>query len=226
MILAANFKTNHTRSSTQKYLNDLQNFAQKSSHSFYIFPPATALSESTPDVRVGVQNAFFASKGSFTGEIGLEQLQEFGTKTILIGHSERRHVIGEDLDMVRKKFDFFAQEGFEIFFCIGEKLPTKQEGEASVMRYLQSQLDGIDVSYEKLILAYEPVWAIGTGVSATNSDIETVHKNIKDLSDKPLLYGGSVNEKNFAQIAQIPNVDGVLVGTASWSLEKFLTMIG
>ncbi|MGP1561399.1 MAG: triose-phosphate isomerase [Helicobacteraceae bacterium] len=227
MILAANFKTNHTRASTRDYFARLDAFsASRGQDLFYIFPPSSALDNFSGRVRVGAQNAWGAQNGSFTGELGLEQLGEFGIKTILIGHSERRHIMNEGLDLVRKKFDFFKAAGFEIFFCIGEPLEVKERGNDAVMQYIRAQLDGIDLSYEKLVLAYEPVWAIGTGKSATQEDITQIHAAIKALAPKPLLYGGSVNAKNFKEIVSTPNVDGVLVGTASWNIDNFIAMLG
>lgn len=225
MILAANFKTNHTRASTKEYLTTLEEYASKSSDEFYIFPPATALDFSNADVTVGAQNAYPIENGSCTGEIGLEQLQEFDTQTILIGHSERRHVLGESLESVKAKYNFFMEKGFKIFFCIGEPLEVKEEGIDAVMAYIADQIEGIDLSYENLVLAYEPVWAIGTGKSATAEDIKEIHSRIKKISNKALLYGGSVKSGNFKEIVNIEGVDGVLVGTASWNVDDFISMV-
>ncbi len=226
MILAANFKTNHTRKSTLEYLETLDGFSNTCSEdSFYIFPPATALESSSAHITIGAQNAYPIESGSCTGEIGVAQLNEFSIKTVLIGHSERRHVLGESLDLIKKKYDFFKEQGFTIFFCIGEPLEVKEQGVDAVMAYIADQIEGIDLSYENLIVAYEPVWAIGTGKSATNEDIAQIHSKIKKICDKPLLYGGSVKEANFKDIVAIDGVDGVLVGTASWDVADYISMI-
>ncbi|MFT7824565.1 MAG: triose-phosphate isomerase [Sulfurimonas sp.] len=227
MIFAANFKMNHTRQSTTEYISTLNQklTAKKRGDSVYIFPPATALDRYESDFTLGTQNAYPAQKGAFTGEIGLEQLEEFGVKTILIGHSERRKLLGESQEKVAEKFDFFKAEGFEIIYCIGEPLEVRQEGDEAVNAYLLAQFEGIDTSYEKLIVAYEPIWAIGTGRSATDEEIASTHKALRKAVARPLLYGGSANPDNIEEILSIENVDGVLVGSASLDAEKFASMI-
>ncbi|MFT7879939.1 MAG: triose-phosphate isomerase [Sulfurimonas sp.] len=227
MIFAANFKTNHTRKSTTEYIRTLNHklTAKESDDSVYIFPPATALDHFEGNFTLGAQNAYPAQKGAYTGEIGLEQLEEFGIKTILIGHSERRELLGESQEKVAEKFDFFKAEGFEIIYCIGEPLEVRQEGDEAVNAYLLAQFEGIDTSYEKLIVAYEPIWAIGTGRSATNEEIAATHEALRKAVASPLLYGGSANPDNIKEIAAIENVDGVLVGSASLDAEKFASMI-
>ena len=228
MIYAANFKTNHTRKSTQLYLEDLQEKirAKNDEDRVYIFPPATALDSYEGDFTIGVQNAYPAHHGAFTGEIGVEQLDEFGIKTILIGHSERREYMHESQEQVAKKFSFFKEEGFEIVYCIGEPLHIREKGFESVMQYLLKQFDGIDIEYENLIVAYEPIWAIGTGRSATVDEISTTHRALKKvISEKPLLYGGSAKPANIVEIVNIAGVDGVLVGSASLDAKNFSQMI-
>lgn len=227
MIFAANFKTNHTRSSTKEYCDTLnQKIAAKNhDNNVYIFPPATALDHYEGDFTLGAQNAYPAQKGAFTGEIGLEQLEEFGVKTLLIGHSERRELLGESQEKVAEKFTFFKAQGFEIIYCIGEPLEVRQEGNEAVNAYLLAQFEGIDTGYENLIIAYEPIWAIGTGRSATNEEIASTHKVLRKAVACPLLYGGSANPDNIREIASIDNVDGVLVGSASLDAEKFASMI-
>ncbi|SFZ97474.1 Triosephosphate isomerase [hydrothermal vent metagenome] len=228
MIYAANFKTNHTRSSTKQYMQDLANkLAKKSSDdSVYIFPPATALDSFDVDFTIGTQNAYMAKNGAYTGEIGLEQLDEFGIKTILIGHSERREYLNETQDKVAQKFSFFKEQGFEIIYCIGEPLEIREAGLDAVMEYLLAQFDGIDISYDNLIIAYEPIWAIGTGRSATVEEIKSTHSALKKaINNKPLLYGGSAKPENIKEISGIDGVDGVLVGSASLDAENFSKMI-
>ncbi len=224
MIFAANFKTNHTRTSTKEYLATLESLAQNSSDEFYLFPPLSALQSHIGKITIGSQNAYPTKKGAFTGEIGLEQLKEFEIRTILIGHSERRVLLSESQDFIAKKFDFFKNNGFKIIYCIGEPLEIREEDELKVIEFLAEQFNGIDTSYENLIVAYEPIWAIGTGVSATNEQIASTHQAIKTICDKPLLYGGSVNAANIKDILKIPNVDGVLVGSASLDPQNFFSL--
>ncbi|HIP02828.1 MAG TPA: triose-phosphate isomerase [Campylobacterales bacterium] len=229
MIIAANFKTNHTRKSTKEYMAKLNSFVTelKSDDTVLVFPPSTALDsfELNEKISVGVQNAYPAENGSFTGEIGLDQIQEFCLDTILIGHSERRHVLGESQAEVAKKYEFYKAKGFKIVYCIGEPKEVREQGIESVIEYNFSQLDGIDINYENLIVAYEPVWAIGTGLTASNEQIEETLALLKQKIKAPLLYGGSVKAANVKEIFDIANCEGVLVGTASWDVDSFCQMV-
>ncbi len=228
MIYAANFKTNHTRKSTHAYIKALNEklSVKKPDDKVYIFPPSTALDGYKGDFTIGVQNAYPAYNGAYTGEIGLEQLDEFDIKTILIGHSERREYMAETQEKVAVKFAFFQEQGFEIIYCIGEPLEIREKGFEAVMKYLLAQFNGIDIHYENLIVAYEPIWAIGTGRSATVEEISTTHRALKKvINGKPLLYGGSAKPANIKEIASIAGVDGVLVGSASLDAESFSQMI-
>jgi len=126
---------------------------------------------------------------------------------------------------VAEKFTYFKEKGFEILYCIGEPIDIRQQGDEAVMTYLLSQFDGIDTSYEKLIVAYEPIWAIGTGRSATVEEITATHEGLKKHIQKPLLYGGSVKPENIKEITSIRGVDGVLVGSAALDAKNFATMI-
>ncbi|MCT7552462.1 triose-phosphate isomerase [Aliarcobacter butzleri] len=228
-IIASNFKTNHTRKSTTLFVNEVNNFLEKNkiSNEVYIFPTSTSLDhfETVPNLMIGVQNAYPTTSGSFTGEIGTFQLNEFEIKTILIGHSERRHILGETQETITKKYEFYKNLGYKIIYCIGEPLEIKKQGIEKTLEYIYEQFIGIDVNYSNLILAYEPVWAIGTGVTATIDDIKNVHNAIKQKINKPLLYGGSVKIENVREICQIENVDGALIGTASWKVEDFIEIL-
>ena len=227
-IIASNFKTNHTRKSTKEFVLFVNEHLQTDlSSEVYIFPTATSLDEfaTVSNLTIGAQNAFATAKGSFTGEIGTEQLDEFDIKTILIGHSERRHVLGESQEEIAKKYAFYKELGYKIIYCIGEPLEVKEQGLEATLEYVYSQFEGIDTNYDNLILAYEPVWAIGTGVTATTEDIVNVHSAIKKDINKPLLYGGSVKVANVAEICALDGVDGALIGTASWIKEDFVEII-
>lgn len=228
MIIAANFKTNHTRESTKDFISNVNKALDSNKKSeVFIFPSATALDSfnTSENLKIGTQNAYQVESGSFTGEIGSAQLEEFNIKTILVGHSERRHILNESQEDIIEKYNYYMKLGYEIVYCIGEPLEIKNKGLDETLNYIYNQLDGIDTKYDKLILAYEPVWAIGTGVTATTEDIKEVHTKIKEKIDKPLLYGGSVKLKNIVEICSLNNVDGVLIGTASWIKEDFIQMI-
>ena len=228
-IIASNFKTNHTRKTTSSFVEEVNKYlvSNNISSDVYIFPTATSLDkfDTTSTLNIGAQNAYATQKGSFTGEIGTEQLDEFDVNTILIGHSERRHILGETQEQVAKKFAFYSDLGYKIIYCIGEPLEVKEQGLEQTLEYIYEQFEGIDINYENLILAYEPVWAIGTGVTATSEDITDIHSAIKSKIEKPLLYGGSVKVENVRDICSLNGVDGALIGTASWIVEDFIQII-
>jgi len=228
-IIASNFKTNHTRKSTRKFIEDINRFLEdeKIQNEVFIFPTATSFDsfELKENLTIGAQNAYYVQNGSFTGEIGTEQLDEFGIKTILIGHSERRHKLKESQKEIALKYNYYKALGYKIIYCIGEPLEVKELGLTETLGYIWEQFDGIDLNYDNLILAYEPVWAIGTGITATLEDISTIHRKIKKKISKPLLYGGSVKVNNIGDILDIPNVDGTLIGTASWNIDNFEKII-
>ena len=227
MIFAANFKMNHTRASTTAYMQALSErmSEKKAEDRVLVFPPATALDAYEGDFTVGAQNAYPAMSGAYTGETGIVQLEEFGIKTILIGHSERREILGESQEVIAEKFQFFLSQGFEIIYCIGEPLEVREQGDEAVAAYLLAQFEGIGTHGEKLIVAYEPIWAIGTGRSATVEEISSTHKMLKSHINVPLLYGGSVKPNNIQEIIAVDGVDGVLVGGASLEVESFMALV-
>lgn len=228
MIIASNFKTNHTRKSTKDFITCVNESLKPNTKSkVYIFPSATSLDtfETNKNLHIGTQNAYATINGSFTGEIGSAQLDEFNIKSILIGHSERRHILNESQASIVEKYKFYMSLDYTIIYCIGEPLETKEQGIDKTLEYIYKQLEEIDTSYENLILAYEPVWAIGTGITSTLEDIENVHRKIKKKVNKPLLYGGSVKLSNIVEICKISNVDGALIGTASWEKDDFIKII-
>ncbi len=228
-IIASNFKTNHTRSSTKSFIDTINQFLESNQikNEVFVFPTATSFDNfnTVNNLKIGAQNAYYTKNGSFTGEIGTEQLDEFGIKTILIGHSERRHILKESQKDLTLKYNYYKSLGYTIIYCVGEPLEVREKGLTETLGYIWEQFEGIDLSYDKLIVAYEPVWAIGTGVVATAEEIAQVHKKIKKKISHPLLYGGSVKPENLEEILKIDNVDGTLIGTTSWDVEQFKQMI-
>lgn len=227
MIIAANFKTFHTQSITASYLSQINTFIKDNniSDEIYIFPPATALNQEPQDtIKLGAQNAYPVDNGACTGEIGYDQLKDCNINSILIGHSERRE-IGDSSELLKKKIDFFQSKNMNIIYCIGESLEMKNSGEENKKEFLKKQLSVIDASYDKLVIAYEPIWAIGTGVVATIDEITNVHTYLKSIIQKPILYGGSVKVNNLEEILSINNVDGALIGSASLSADDFSKML-
>ena len=229
MIIASNFKTNYTRAGAKAFVGAIQHYVTEtnSTQDVRIFAPFTALDrfDEVQNLKVGAQNFYPVQNGSYTGEIGFEQLEEFSISTVLIGHSERRHILKESQTFIAQKYDFAKARDAEIIYCIGEPAEVRMQGIDAVMSYLWEQFEGIDVHYDKLIIAYEPVWAIGTGLSASLEDIEEVLARLREKLTQPLLYGGSVKVENTEAILSVASCDGILVGTASWNEKAFCEMI-
>ena len=221
MRFLANLKCNHTRASFREYA-EILDANLSTNDDVTVFPPFSALDLAAHKFKLGAQNFYPCESGAHTGEIGKAMLDEFGVKSVLIGHSERRE-LGESEELLRAKFDFAAKAGWQIVYCVGENLSVNEAG--GTKEFLAGQLKNIDLGYERLLIAYEPIWAIGTGRSASAEQIEEILNFIREQTSAPLLYGGSVNAANIGGIAGIKNCDGVLVGTASWEASKFLELI-
>lgn len=221
MIFAANLKCNHTRASFRIYADILNKTMGAKCDDIIVFPPSIAFLENELNFLQGAQNFYPCLNGAYTGEIGKEHLDEFDIRCVLIGHSERR-ALGDEA-FIRAKFDFAKEYGYKIVFCIGEDLQTKKANKS--FEVLKKQLQIIDLNYEKLIIAYEPIYSIGTGVSADVKDISSILSALRSLSKAFLLYGGSVNENNIKEILSIEQCDGVLVGSAALKVENFIKLI-
>ncbi len=226
MIIATNLKTNFTRKHTKEYVLSIQKFLQSNptTNEIIVFPTPTALDNFNTDIIIGAQNAYPTVNGAFTGETGTQQLDEFNIKTILIGHSERRHILHESQELIAQKFQYFKNLGYKIVFCIGEPKEIREKGKANMMKYIHTQLQGVDLQYENLILAYEPVWAIGSGHLPSNEEIADLHLELRVTCKAPLLYGGSVKVNNIKEVISLPNVDGVLVGSGALNVNDFCSM--
>lgn len=185
--------------------------------------------------KVGIQNVFFRESGAYTGEISSSQVASLGVEFAIIGHSERRGYFKESDQDINKKIVGTIKYGLKVILCIGET--AEEKNLLKTARILKRQLlNGLrnlnEKELEQIIIAYEPVWSIGTNTLPTGKDIEDTVTYIKGIvseyfgySDIPVLYGGSVNEKNIEQLNKIPNVSGFLVGGASTDAEKFLKII-
>lgn len=208
--------------STDSAPQDSAKTARFYDNKIYIFPATSSLSENNyKHITLGAQNCHNAVSGAFTGEITLSHLEEFGIRAVLVGHSERREFFGESDEICAQKFKFFKNKGLEVFYCIGEGFSVREKGET--MEFLKAQLSHIDLNYERLIIAYEPLWAIGTGLSASTEQISEIVESVRALTNAPILYGGSVNADNASEILRV--ADGVLVGSASLATEKFYPII-
>jgi triosephosphate isomerase len=189
-------------------------------------------------VELGGQNAWFEASGAFTGETAVDMLEDLGCRYVILGHSERRHILGETDELINKKVSAALKKGLKVLFCVGELLSDREAGrtEAVLDRQMENGLSGIDAAVlESLVIAYEPVWAIGTGVTATPEQAESAQAHLRkwlcsrynpEVGEKTrILYGGSVNPDNARAILGQPNVDGALVGNASLKAETFLPIV-
>ena len=235
-VLAANWKMNHGPSEARAFMAAfLAAYTPKSDRTIALFPPALSLATvrdalaARTDILLGVQNIHSEAKGAFTGENSASMARDAGARLVLVGHSERRHVFGETDEATAKKCAIALQTGLIPMLCVGEKIEQREAGDTDtvVLRQLRAGLSAIDrKDLGKLLIAYEPVWAIGTGRTATPADAGAVHRVIrKELEalcgsteqarEIPVLYGGSVNKDNARQLLNEKGVDGLLVGGAS-----------
>ncbi len=180
-------------------------------------------------VFLGAQDLFHEKNGAFTGEISASQLLDVGCKFVIIGHSERRHVIGETDRMINKKLRYSIENGLEPIFCIGEKLEERLATKTFdvISRQLDEGFEGLPKErIEDMVIAYEPVWAIGTGHNATPEQAQEVHAFVrKKTGAKRILYGGSVNTSNSRVLIQKEDINGFLVGGASLKADSFLDIV-
>ena len=176
------------------------------------------LGAETTAVRVYAQNVHWELEGPFTGEISAAMLLELGVTGSLVGHSERRQRFGETDDTVRRRAETALEAGLHVIACVGETEKEREAGETEVV--LERQV-GVIPRHERLVIAYEPVWAIGTGKTATPEIAQEAHAFIKTLQPAAVLYGGSVNPENAPGLLSLPDVDGALVGGASLEYEPF-----
>lgn len=189
-----------------------------------------------PKVQLGAQDVFWEKDGAYTGEISTNMLVDLKCRFVIVGHSERRRLLGESNELVARKFRAAYDAGLIPILCVGETLTERESGQTMevIQRQIDRVLEGVPVSvFEKALIAYEPVWAIGTGVAATPEQAEEVHTFIRDLigvmnpnTAKALriLYGGSVKGELAQALFAKPNIDGALIGGASLISEEFLTI--
>ena len=189
-------------------------------------------------VGLGGQDMYFEAKGAFTGEISAAMLLDIGCQYVILGHSERRHVFGETDESVNKKTKVALEAGLTPIVCVGETLPQRENGETlDVIRgQFNGSLAGLsDEQMKKIVIAYEPVWAIGTGKTATPQQAEEVHLDLRKIMEScynsevaesvRIQYGGSVKPDNAAELLGQPNIDGALVGGASLKVDMFVGII-
>jgi len=188
-----------------------------------VFPPFASLDAavrtlSDSDIAVGAQNVHWEREGAFTGEVSAPMLREVGVYAVIVGHSERRQLFGETDESTGRRAEAALAAGLDVIACVGEAEAEHEAGETQAV--LRRQVSALPRN-ESLVVAYEPVWAIGTGRTATPDVAQEAHAFVKSLLDVPVLYGGSVKPDNAAELLARPDVDGALVGGASLELESF-----
>jgi triosephosphate isomerase (TIM) len=192
-----------------------------------VCPPFVSLSAAVQalagtNVAVAAQNVHWAAEGAFTGEISAPMLFELGVYGAIVGHSERRQYFGESDEGVARRAHAALEAGLWVIACVGESAEERESGETELVLKLQTQAIADAVGpHDQLTIAYEPVWAIGTGNTATPDQAQAAHAFIRSLLDVPILYGGSVNPENASDLLDQPDIDGALVGGASLDVASF-----
>jgi triosephosphate isomerase len=242
-VLAANWKMNNGPTAAGIFMEKfLAGYAPRSDRTVILFPPSvalTAVSSATSarsDVVAGIQNIHWAEKGAFTGEISAPMAKDAGARIVLVGHSERRHVFGETDAQCAKKCLAASRANLTFMLCVGETIEQREAGDTEkvVIHQLREGLSQTpNLISADFVLAYEPVWAIGTGLTASAGDASAIHTVLRSelrqmigtrADEIPILYGGSVNAENAASLLGAPEVDGLLVGGASVDPASWLTI--
>ncbi len=240
-VLAANWKMNNGPTAAKTFMDAfLAGYPAANDRTIIIFPPAVSLStvaaaiSSRTDVLAGIQNIHWAEKGAFTGEISAPMARDAGARVVLVGHSERRHVFGETNAQIAKKCLAASRAKLSFMLCVGETIEQREAGETKSL-VTQQLRDGLSQTPNLIdadfVLAYEPVWAIGTGLTASAVDASAIHTLLRSElrqmigtrgDEIPIVYGGSVNSTNAGSLLSAPEVDGLLVGGASVEASSWL----
>lgn len=242
-VIAGNWKMNKTRPEAKALIEELKPLVANASCDVVACVPFTNLetvldAAKGSNIKVGAQNCHFEKSGAFTGEISADMLKEMGVEYVVIGHSERRQYFGETDITVNKRTKAALVAGLKVILCVGEMLEDRENGITDELVALQTKIALKDVSKEELkniIIAYEPVWAIGTGKTATaeqaNEVCAVIRGVIAKVYDKAaadamtIQYGGSMNAKNAAELLAQPDVDGGLIGGASLKASDFAVIV-
>jgi triosephosphate isomerase len=242
LTFAANWKMNHGVAETRAFAKKILALTSAvPGRSLWFFPPAVSIAalaeamQGRQDVTIGAQNVHWEPKGAYTGGISIPMVMEAGARLTLVGHSERRHLFGETDEQVGRKTRAALAAGITPLVCVGETLAERDGGrtEQVIVRQIGSVMAALKPDdWDRVALAYEPVWAIGTGKNATPDDAAQIHELIrmelgrKDVRARvPILYGGSVSPANVASLLTRPQLDGVLVGGASLTAEGWAEVI-
>jgi len=245
-IVAGNWKMNLTKEQSLELVDGISNGLENLSEDTEVIISPTFVNllsvvdsvNRNKNVQVAAQNMHYAENGAYTGEISAEILKSIGVTTVILGHSERREYFDEDANLLTRKVEQALQHKMKVIFCFGEKLEDRQsENHFNVVKYqLKDALFHLkDVDWDNIVLAYEPVWAIGTGETATPEQAQEMHAFIRNLIEDQyddeladrvsILYGGSVKPSNANEIFSKPDVDGGLIGGAALKADDFLAII-
>ncbi len=243
-FIAGNWKMNKTNREAKELVEGLvRELKGIDSLDIVVCPPFTALSDvksviKGTNIALGAQNMYFEEKGAFTGEISPLMLKDVGCEYVILGHSERRGIFGEKSELIEKKVISAFSHGLIPILCVGETLEEREAGDTFkvVEGELRNELKSIsNDDIKKIVIAYEPIWAIGTGKSATSSDakevIDFIRDILKEMFDKEtkdvvrILYGGSVKPENISSFMKEETIDGALVGGASLKVDSFSAIV-
>jgi triosephosphate isomerase len=244
MMVAGNWKMNMLRYQAKELTQDIISglVDVKDDIDIVLAPPFTALDVvsgliGNSRVMLAAQNVFWEDRGAFTGEISPAMLVDAGCKWVIIGHSERRGILGETDSVVRKKIKASLSDGLNVIVCVGETLQEREVGKT--IKIVQSQVESALMDLElddpqRFVIAYEPVWAIGTGKNATPKEAEDVHATIREITGSifaqdseliRIIYGGSVNGDNIDELLHMENIDGALIGGAGLDADSFVKIV-
>ena len=244
MMVAGNWKMNMLRYQAKDLTQDILSglVDVKDDIDIVLAPPFTALDVvsgliGNSRVMLAAQNVFWEDRGAFTGEISPAMLVDAGCKWVIIGHSERRGILGETDSVVRKKIKASLNDGLNVIICVGETLQEREVGKT--IKIVQSQVESALMDLElddpqRFVIAYEPVWAIGTGKNATPKEAEDVHATIREITGSifaqdseliRIIYGGSVNGDNIDELLHMENIDGALIGGAGLDADSFVKIV-
>jgi triosephosphate isomerase (TIM) len=227
MLIAGNWKMYKTATETGEFCRALRDaLGELDGVEVAVCPPFTGLAPAVQaladtEIAVAAQNVHSDSEGAYTGEISPPMLVDLGVYGAIVGHSERRQFFGETDEAVGRRAAAALDAGLSVIACVGELEEERDRGETEAV--LRRQLEPLE-PHDNLVIAYEPVWAIGTGKTATPEIAQEAHAFVKSLLDAPVLYGGSVKPDNAAELLARPDVDGALVGGASLEVDSFVAI--
>ena len=242
-IISGNWKMNNTNAGTKALLTELAPLVKDAKCEVVVCVPFTDIDTARKAIRgtkikLGAQNVHWAPKGAFTGEISAEMLKELKVEYVIIGHSERRQYFGETDASVNARVKAAVGAGLKAIICVGETLEEREAGKTNevVTRQINGAFEGLEkIALKSIVVAYEPVWAIGTGKTATaqdaNDTIAVIRKALRKLYGRTaanamrIQYGGSMNPKNASELMAMPEIDGGLIGGASLKAEDFAKVV-